>query len=96
MSVYLKLFNLIVKTGSFPNSWTTGTIIPIYKKKGKRDNPDNCTGITLLSCFSKLFTSVINNGISDYLESHGMLGEEQAGFWAGYGTGSYFHLEMHH
>ena len=58
MPIFLKFFNLIPKTGIFSEKWTTGMIIPIYKKKGAKENPDNYRGITLLSCFGKLFTSV--------------------------------------
>ena len=41
MLIFFKLFNLILKTGIFPGKWTTGIIIPIYMKKGDRENPDN-------------------------------------------------------
>ena len=37
-----------------------GTIIPLYKNKGSRMDPDNYRGITLLSCVGKLFTAAIN------------------------------------
>ena len=86
LPVFTKLFNLILKTGMFPSSWTAGIIIPIYKNKGEKDDPDNYRGITLLSCFSKLFTSALNHRITEYIESHSLMGEEQAGFRSGYGT----------
>ena len=31
---YLKLFNGILDSGIFPDSWAEGLIVPIYKKKG--------------------------------------------------------------
>ena len=40
----------------------------------------------MLSCASKLFTSVINSRLSGYLEDYGLLGEEQAGFRSKYST----------
>jgi hypothetical protein len=77
---------LILETGVIPTDWTIGLIKPIFKNKGSSDNPDNYRGITLLSCLGKLFTSVINKRLTDYLESMEILGEEQAGFRDGYST----------
>ena len=86
LSVITKCFNLILDSGIFPDAWTTGYILPIYKNKGSNKDPDNYRGITILSCFGKLFTSVINNRLSNYLENFGLLDEEQAGFRSNYGT----------
>jgi hypothetical protein len=79
------LFNLVLDSGKIPDAWTEGVIVPIFKK-GDTTSPDNYRGITLLSCVSKLFTSVINERLSQYLEDSGLLGEEQAGFRHGYST----------
>ena len=61
-------------------------IKPLYKKKGSADDPDNYSGITLLSCVGKLFTACINARLSLYIESAGILGSEQAGFRNGHST----------
>ena len=61
---YLKIFNLILNTGLIPSKWSLGVIIPIHK--GEAINPDNYRGITLLSCFGKLFTSVSTTGHMDF------------------------------
>ena len=58
----------------------------MYKNKGSLDDPDNYRGITLLSCLGKLFTSCLNNRLSNYIEALGILGEDQAGFRSGYST----------
>ena len=58
-------------------------------------NPDNYRGITLLSCIGKLVTSILNNRLNQYFEEIGALGEEQAGFRAGYSTQDHvFTLKM--
>ena len=44
----------------FPAKWATGLIVPL-DKKGDADNTNNYRGITLISCFAKLFTSVIGD-----------------------------------
>ena len=53
--VYLKLFNLIFDSGCYPVAWAEGLIIPIYKKKGSRNDANNYRGITLISCMAKFF-----------------------------------------
>ena len=50
------------------------------------NDPDNYRGITVLSCFGKLFTSVINDRIYSFLETSGILGTEQSGFRKGHST----------
>ena len=74
------LFNVILISGKIPSSWAIGCIKPLYKGKGSVDDPDNYRGITVLSCFGKLFTSVINMRIKTFFESYNLIGNEQAGF----------------
>ena len=61
------VFIIILNTGTMPKSWMLGKIIPIYKKKGKVNDPSNYWGITLLTCFGKLSTSVINNRLQMFV-----------------------------
>ena len=49
ITIYVKLFNLVLDSGCFPEQWSTGMISPIYKK-GDRSNPQNYRPITILSC----------------------------------------------
>ena len=95
LPIYCKLFNLILNTGIIPEAWSKGTILPIYKNKGDINDPDNYRGITILSCFGKLFTAVLNKRLNDHLESTGLLIEEQAGFRKHYSTADHiFSLKM--
>ena len=81
-----KLFNLVLATGKIPADWGVGSICPIYKGKGNKDNVDNYRGITLLSCFGKLFTSIINKRLYTFLDKNKLLGWEQGGFRQNSGT----------
>jgi hypothetical protein len=58
------------------------------KKKNKGDpaNADNYRGISVLSCFGKLFTCILNNRLNSYLGNYNVLCEEQAGFKNQYST----------
>ena len=84
--IYMKLFNLIPFSGKTPNEWSIGMMKPIYKQKGSCDDPNNYRGITILSCFGKLFTSVINNRLVEYFDENATIVPEQAGFRAGHST----------
>ena len=86
LPIYLKLFNIIFDNGIFPESWVLGNIIPIYKNKGKAQNPENYRPITLLSCVGKLFTRIISNRLTKYAEEYNLLNDCQAGFRKGYST----------
>ena len=61
-------------------------VIPIYKNKGDKASPRNYRPITLLSCLSKVFTTIINNRLTTFLESNNKLSETQSGFRSGYST----------
>ena len=78
--IFTKLFNLVLDTGIVPTEWVIGIIHPIYKNKGNRKDPHNYRGITILSCFGKLFTSILNERIRLFIEQDNILGKEQAGF----------------
>ena len=84
--IYTKLFNLILFSGKTRNEWSIGMIKPISKQKDSCDDPNNYRGITILSCFGKLFASVINNILEEYFDENTTIGPEQAGFRAGHST----------
>ena len=84
LPVYKLLFNNILCTGLFPTTWSLGTIIPIYKCKGEKSDPNNYCPITLISCVSKLLTSILHERTNLFIESNKILSENQAGFRSGY------------
>ena len=86
LSLMTRWFNIVLDSGLIPESWCVGIITPIYKGKGSRVDADNYRGITLLSCVGKLFTSLINKRLSDYVHHEETIGPEQAGFRQGYST----------
>ena len=73
------IFNGIFNTGVFPESWSKGIIVPVYKK-GDPTLADNYHAITLSSCMSKLFTSILNNRIYSWAEEQDKLSDTQFGF----------------
>ena len=70
--VITKIFNLILNVGLVPDKWSIGIITTIFKNKGSPTNPNNYRGISVLSCFSKLFTLLINDRLTKYLDNLGI------------------------
>ncbi len=86
VKTYVKLFNVILKFSVVPECWSKGMIIPIYKNKGDKVDPNNYRGITLLSCLGKMFTTMINARLTKYLEDLKIISPAQAGFRSEFST----------
>ena len=80
LNFVFNFFNLILQTGVVPDLWCQGLIMPLYKNKGSRYDPNNHRGITLLSCLRKLLTACLNARIFKFMYGNEIIGFEQAGF----------------
>ena len=85
MNVYKKLFNLILKSGIFPNEWCEGLITPIFKCGEKKD-PTNYRGICVSSCLGKFFCAILNQKLLTFVKSKQLLHPSQIGFLPGHRT----------
>ncbi len=85
-SILVVLFNCILNSGIFPENWTPGLIIPLYKGKGDPKNPVSYRGITLSSCVGKLFTGLMNMRLTKFLDCNQILHDNQAGFRKNHGV----------
>ena len=56
------IFNLVF-FGHYPKNWTMLKIFTIFKK-GRRDDPDNFRGISIISAIPKLYDSILSNRFS--------------------------------
>ena len=79
LSLYVDLVNLIFNSGKIPDTWLAGNIVPVYKNKGTKIDPKNFRPITILSCFVKLFTSVMNNRLKTFSDEFLLLNENPTG-----------------
>ena len=82
---YTNLFNILT-SGEIPESWTTGIIIPIFKKKGDPRDPSNYRGVTLVSILGKVFTKMLNVRLEKFSNLNEILLPNQAGFRKGHST----------
>ena len=82
----LEIFNNIWQTGSFPSDWTEAIVIPFPKPDKDHSKPENYRPIALTSCLCKTFERMVNNRLTWFLESNGVLTELQSGFRKGRST----------
>ena len=73
------LFNHIYDSGVYPESWSKGFIVPIYKK-GDTSNPCNYRGITIVNTIAKIFSLALRNRLNLWSESENVLDDAQFGF----------------
>uniref|UniRef100_A0A146LJ44 Putative RNA-directed DNA polymerase from transposon X-element n=1 Tax=Lygus hesperus TaxID=30085 RepID=A0A146LJ44_LYGHE len=78
----LRVFNKILSTGQVPESWGRIKLHLLYKK-GAKEDPSNYRGLALLNTSVKLFTSILADRLSAWVEERSLLPDEQAGFRAG-------------
>jgi hypothetical protein len=60
INTYMKIFNVILKTGIYPKSWKESFTIHIYKS-GDNNDPNNYRGVSLINCLTKIFNTILNN-----------------------------------
>ena len=60
LPIYNDYFNVISGIGIIPDALFKGTIFLICKRSGDPTNPDKYRSITLVSCFSILFVSIVS------------------------------------
>ena len=65
--------------------WRTSVIVALHEKDPFND-PSNYRGLSLQPCLSTIFSSLLNNKITNFTESNNILGEGQAGFRKNYST----------
>ena len=91
--VVLKLFNSLLKSSAIIPEWLVGIIAPIHKKGPKGEQSDY-RGISLTSCFGKLFLSILNNRLMTFTIKRNFLSQSQLGFLPGNRTAD-AHIILH-
>ena len=81
LKVMCEFMNMCFRYSLTPRLWAKSVIKPIPKSATMDPCvPLNYRGISLLSCTSKLLSGVMNNRISKYCDSLGLILDEQNGF----------------
>ena len=76
------LFNKVQSSGTIPSGWNKGRITLIFKR-GIRELLNNYRPVTVIIALSGLYSRVLNSRLTQVVETHGLLGEEQNGFRSG-------------
>ena len=84
-SFLVTLFNKILQIQIYPEEWSS-EITTSISKSGELKNPDNCRGITINSCLSKLFNLLLNNRLLCLINEKNILKNNQIGFRKGFRT----------
>ena len=80
-SLCLSFINVCFENHCVPSSWQQAIIAPIPKSASKDPYvPLNYRGISLLSCFYKMYSSLINNRVVKHCDINDLLVDEQNGF----------------
>ena len=80
-----KLFNAILQSGKFPDSWRTNTLSPLHKK-GDLHTTGNYRGIAVGTCISKLFLSILQKRLSSLSDARNLIPHCQIGYKKGVST----------
>lgn len=71
-----------ITSGSFPDSWKKGNIIPVHKKENK-NLVKNYRPISLLPIFGKICEKIIYNNLFTFFQENKLLADNQSGFRKG-------------
>ena len=74
------IFNKSLDTTQIPQDFKDANIVPIYKKKGAKDEASSYRPISLTSITCKLLEKMIKDEVLRFLEHNGMLNIDQHGF----------------
>ena len=81
----VKLFNICITNGTFPNSYKIAQVIPLFKG-GDKESPNSYRPISLLPSIGKLFEKLISLRMVKFLDKFDILSKDQFGFRAKFAT----------
>ena len=80
-----QLFNKSIKTSTFPSSWKTANVIPVFKN-GDRELLGNYRPIALLSIIGKIMEKCVFKHLFNFLNQNRLITSLQSGFIPGDST----------
>ena len=81
----IKIFNLSIRTGVYPNNLKIAKVTPIFKK-GDPSSVNNYRPISVLSIINKFFEKILYSRLVNYIEKFNLLYKYQYGFQNNHST----------
>ena len=72
----IKLFSCILNSSVYPSAWKYDILHPIHKS-AEKDDPNNFRGISIASCFGKLFTTLLRNRLQGVCDKNNLISKFQ-------------------
>ena len=73
-----KIFNMSISSGIYPDILKRNNIIPIYKRKGEKQDVEMYRGISIQPVLAKIFERFVNNRLQPHIKP--LISENQHGF----------------
>ena len=77
--------NLSISTGSFPSTWKTAQVTPLFKN-GSREDTGNYRPISVVPILSKVLERHVAIALSDHLHSFDLMSNLQSAFRENHST----------
>ncbi len=87
LPVLLYIFNLSIKTKTFPELWKPAKVTPLFKA-GDPSDANNYRPISILPTLGKVLERLVHNQLYEYLTANNLLNSCQSGFRKGHSTGT--------
>ena len=78
----LHLFNSILNSTIYPSKWKPDILSPLHKS-GEKSDPNNFRGISVSSCFGKLFNKILQKRLEKFCVKNKIISETQGSGKAG-------------
>ena len=85
--VLADIYNKVIATNIFPDSWKIATVVPLPKINNPK-SPSELRPISLLPIVGKIMEKIIHSQLKDYLEIENLLVSQQHGFRKNHSTQS--------
>ena len=76
---FVTFLMLCLRKELFPTKWTESILVPLFKK-GDVNNLNNYRGISLYDTSRKVYSTIINLRLQEWVGVNNITGEHQAGF----------------
>ena len=89
--ILLKIMSELFSRHIYPSIWNSNYLKPIYKK-GDVEDPGNYRGLAVGSALAKLFSLILLNRLTTYIDEKRLISDNQIGFMKGARTSDHIFL----